>query len=60
LALAIPIARNIVPNFVAGMDHLGAILLAVPALLRAATVAAGWIPAQRAAKVDPTRALRQE
>ena len=61
LALVIPIARNIVPNFVVGTDPLGAtVLIGVPALLGAATMAACWIPAQRAAKVDPTRALRQE
>jgi ABC-type antimicrobial peptide transport system permease subunit len=61
LALAIPLARNVVPNFVVGTDPLGAIvLLGVPALLGAATMAACWIPAQRAAKVDPTLTLRQE
>jgi predicted permease len=61
LALAIPIARNVVPNFVVGTNPLGAIVLfGVPALLAAATMAACWIPAQRAAKVDPTLALRQE
>ena len=61
LALVIPIARTILPNFVIGADSLGAtVLLGVPALLGAATMAACWIPAQRAAKVDPTRALRQE
>ena len=61
LALVIPIARHVVPNFVVGTDPLGAVvLLGVPALLAAATMAACWIPARRAAKVDPTRALRQE
>jgi hypothetical protein len=61
LALVIPIARNVVPNFVVGINPLGAIvLLGVPALLAAATMGACWIPARRAAKVDPTRTLRQE
>jgi predicted permease len=61
LALAIPIARNVVANFVVGTNPLGAVvLLGVPALLAAATMAACWIPARRAARVDPTRALRQE
>jgi predicted permease len=61
LALAIPLARNVVPNFVVGTNPLGAIVvLGVPALLAAATMAACWIPARRAAKVDPTRALRLE
>jgi ABC-type antimicrobial peptide transport system permease subunit len=61
LGLAIPLARNVVPNFVAGTDPLGAsVLLGVPAILAAAMMAACWIPAQRAARVDPTRALRQE
>ena len=61
LALVIPIARKIVPNFVVGTDPLGAIvLLGVPALLAATTMAACWIPARRAARVNPTQALRQE
>ncbi len=61
LALAIPMARSIVPNFVVGADPLGvSVLLGVPGLLVAATMAACWIPARRAAKVDPTRTLRQE
>jgi ABC-type lipoprotein release transport system permease subunit len=37
-----------------------AVLLGVSAILAAAMMAACWIPAQRAAKVDPTRALREE
>ncbi len=61
LALVIPIARNVLPNFVIGTDPLGAVvMLGVPALLAAATMAACWIPARRAARVDATRALRQE
>jgi predicted permease len=61
LALVIPLARGVVPNFVVGTNPLGAIvLLGVPALLAAATIAACWIPARRAARVDPTRTLRQE
>jgi predicted permease len=61
LALVVPIARNVVPSFVIGTNPLGAmVLLGVPALLAAAMMAACWVPARRAAKVDPTRALRQE
>ena len=61
LVLAIPIARNVVPTFVIGTDPLGAVvLLGVPAILAAAMMAACWIPARRAAKIDPTLALRQE
>jgi predicted permease len=61
LVLAIPIARNIIPTFVVGVAPLGAIVLfGVPALLAAAAMAACWIPARRAASVDPTRTLRQE
>jgi ABC-type lipoprotein release transport system permease subunit len=59
--LVIPIARNVLPNFVVGTDPLGAIvLLGVPAILAAAMMAACWIPARRAARVDATRALRQD
>jgi predicted permease len=61
LTLVIPIARTFVPNFVVGIKPLGAIvLLGVPTVLAAATMAACWIPARRAAKLDPTRTLRQE
>jgi len=61
LALVIPIARNVVPNVGVGTNPLGGIvLLGVPALLAAVTMAACWIPARRAAQVDPTRVLRQE
>ena len=61
VALVIPLARNLVPNFVVGIKPLGpTVLLGVPALLASATMAACWIPARRAAKVDPTRTLRQE
>jgi len=61
LALVIPLARNVVPNFVVGAEPLAAVvLLGVPAVLAAATMAACWVPARRAAKVDPSRTLRQE
>ena len=61
LALVIPMARNVVPSLVVGTKPLGGIvLLGVPALLAAATMAACWIPALCAAKVDPMRVLRQE
>jgi len=61
LALVIPIARNVIPNFVIGTNPLGAaVLLGVSAILGAAMMAACWLPARRAARVDPTRALRQE
>src|SRR5260370_19269503 len=61
LALVVPIARSAVPNFVVGTNPLGAIvLLGVPALLAAARMSACWIPAQRAAKVDPKLALRHD
>ena len=61
LALVIPIVRNVVSTFVVGTNPLDAtVLLGVPALLAVGTMAACWIPAARAAKVNPTRALRQE
>jgi ABC-type antimicrobial peptide transport system permease subunit len=61
LAVVIPLTRYVVPNFVVGTNPLGPlVVIGVPALLAAATLAASWIPALRAAKVDPTRALRQD
>jgi len=61
LGLAIPIARQALPNIVVGADPLGwSVLLGVPAVLAVSTLAACWIPARRAARIDPTRALRQE
>jgi predicted permease len=61
LVLAIPLARNMLPNFVVGTDPLAVtVLLGVPATLAAATMAACWFPARRAAKVNPSRTLRME
>jgi len=61
LGLVIPIARFVMPTFVIGVNPLSAsVLLGVPAILAAAMTVACWVPARRAARVDPTTALRQE
>ena len=61
LGLVIPLATSVVPKFVVGTNPLAAaVVLGVPAVLGAATMAACWIPARRAARVDPSRALRAE
>jgi predicted permease len=61
LVLVIPIARSIIPNFVVGTNPLATVVvLGVPGILAASMLAACWIPARRAARVDPMSALRQE
>jgi predicted permease len=61
LALVIPIAGKLLPTIVVGINPLAAVVvLGVPAVLGAATMGACWLPARKAAKVDPTRALRQD
>jgi ABC-type antimicrobial peptide transport system permease subunit len=60
LALALS-ANRFLQNFVVGVSpHDPLILIGVPALLSAVMMAACWLPARRASRVDPTLALRQE
>jgi ABC-type antimicrobial peptide transport system permease subunit len=60
LALVVPLTHSI-PSFVVGANPLAAaVVMGVPAVLAAATMAACWIPAKRAAKVDPSRTLRAD
>jgi putative ABC transport system permease protein len=40
--------------------HDPAIFLSIPVILAAVMMAACWLPAWRAARIDPTLALRQE
>ena len=61
IALVIPFAYRVVPTFVVGVDPVSAsVMLGVPAILALATIAACWVPARRASRVDPTQALRSE
>jgi macrolide transport system ATP-binding/permease protein len=59
-ALAMP-ASKFLKTFVVGVStHDPEILLSVAAILTLVMIAACWIPARRASRVDPTRALRQD
>ncbi len=60
IALAMP-ASKFLQTFAIGVStHDPAILLSVTIILTSVMIVACWIPARRASRVDPTRALRQE
>jgi macrolide transport system ATP-binding/permease protein len=62
LGIAIALAAGgFLQNFVVGVSPRDpSILIGVPAILAAVMLAACWLPARRASRVDPIRALRQE
>jgi macrolide transport system ATP-binding/permease protein len=62
LAIAIPVlSGGFLKTFVIGVSPYDpSILVGIPAILAAVMIAACWIPARRAARVDPTKALRAE
>ena len=60
IAIALASGR-FVQTFVVGASLRDpSILVGVPAILAAVMLAACWLPARRASRVDPIRALRQE
>jgi macrolide transport system ATP-binding/permease protein len=62
LAIAIPLlAAGVFKTFAIGVSPYDpSILIGMPAILAAVMIAACWIPARRAARIDPITALRQE
>jgi putative ABC transport system permease protein len=60
IAIAVA-AGGVMQGFVVGTStHDPVVLLSVPAVLAVVMLAACWIPARRASRVDPVRALRQD
>ena len=54
-------ASRVLGGFIVGVKpHDPAIFLSIPFILAAVMMAACWLPARRAARIDPTLALRQE
>jgi predicted permease len=54
-------ASQVVSGFVVGVSpHDPAIFMSIPFILAAVMVAACWVPARRASRIDPTVSLRQE
>jgi ABC-type antimicrobial peptide transport system permease subunit len=62
LAIVIPLLHgNFFQTFVPGVSPYDpSVLVAIPVILAAVMIAACAIPARRAARIDPTRSLRQE
>jgi predicted permease len=62
LAIAIPLlAAGVFQTFAVGVSPYDpSIVIGIPAILAAVMIGACWIPARRAARIDPITALRQE
>ncbi len=59
--LMIPVASRVLPNFVTGTSAFSPLaVIGVPVILAASMMVACLVPARRAARTDPNRALRQE